>query len=168
MGAARVTGRGVVHVSADGLTVEGTIFGAGPQISPWASLLVLLCGLCISVFVPHAERVLTPATVLVVGGIVWLRYRSEFGQSGTFAVRWPEVEHVVRLASSPDVLAVVLSRPLGGRGSPEQVFFAPAGGVESMVEAIREFAPSTLTMDVDSGLRPSPASQPDEGTELWP
>src|SRR5687767_7660828 len=85
MGAARVTGRGVVHVSADGLTVEGTIFGAGPQISPWASLLVLLCGLCISAFVPHAERVLTPATVLVVGGIIWLRYRSEFGQSGTFA-----------------------------------------------------------------------------------
>jgi hypothetical protein len=168
MGAARVTGRGVVHVSADGLTVEGTIFGAGPQISPWASLLVLLVGLAISAYVPHAERVLTPATVLVVAGIIWLRYRAEFGQSGTFAVRWPEVEHVVRLASSPDVLAVVLSRPLGGRGSPEQIFFAPAGGVEPMVEAIREFAPATVTIDVESGLRPSPSTQPDEGADLWP
>jgi hypothetical protein len=168
MGAARVTGRGVVHVSSDGLTVEGTIFGAGPQISPWASLLVLICGLCISTFVPNAERVLTPATVLVVGGIVWLRYRAEYGQSGTFAVRWPEVEHVVRLASSPDVVAVVLARPLGGRGSPEQVFFAPAGGVEQMVEAIREFGPSTLTVDVESAMRPSPTTHPDEGADLWP
>lgn len=154
MSAARVGGRGVVEISGRGLVVQGRILGADSPIPSWASLVVLGLGLLVSLVVPNAERILTPATILVVGGILWFRYRSEFGQDGSFDVTWADVEHVVRLPSAPHVVAVVLARPLAGPGTPEQFFFAPTEGIDLFVAALRAAAPPHLTWDLESAERP--------------
>jgi hypothetical protein len=150
MGAARVSGRGSIEVTGGVLAVEGRILGAESPIPSWASLVVLGVGVLISALVPHAERILTPATVVAVAAILWVRYRAEFGLSGVFRVPWADVEHVVRMPSAPDVVAIVLARPLAGAGTPEQFFFAPAGGVDPFVHALQRSAPAHLGWDLRS------------------
>lgn len=159
MAAARVAGRGSVDVNGGGITVDGRIVGGESPIPPWASLAVLGAGLLISALVPHAERILPPATVLVVGVILWFRYRAEFGVAGAFHVPWAEVEHVVRLPSAPDVVGIVFARPLAGAGTPEQVFFAPTAGVEPFVASLRAAAPAHLTWDLESAAARLAAQQ---------
>jgi hypothetical protein len=169
MAASRVAGRGSVDVTGGGVTVDGRIVGGESPIPPWASLAVLGAGLLISALVPHAERFLPPATVVVVGVILWFRYRAEFGVVGAFHVPWAEVEHVVRLPSAPDVVGIVFARPLAGAGSPEQVFFAPAAGVEPFVATLRAAAPGHLTWDLESAAtgsaQQSGADEDDDGDD---
>jgi hypothetical protein len=162
MSVARVAGRGAVDVTPGGLVVEGRILGAESAIPWWASLGVLAVGLLVARLVPNAERVLTPATVLVVGGILWFRYRAEFGMAGAFTVPWSDVEHVVRMPSAPGVVAVVLSRPLAGPGTPEQIFFGPTEGPETFLAALRAAAPAHLTWDTESAGRALAAPTPSD------
>lgn len=168
IGAARVSGRGSIQVSEAGLAFEGTIHGGGPPVSPLISLLLLAAGLAIFALVPSAERALAPLTALAAALLLWLRYRADFGRSGTFSLSWSEIEHAVRLASAPDVLAIVLSRPISGRGSPEQVFFSPTLGVEELVAAMREHAPQALTIDTESALAQPATHASEESSDLWP
>ncbi|MEQ1504499.1 MAG: hypothetical protein ABMB14_19835 [Myxococcota bacterium] len=144
----RVAGRGAIGVSADGLVVDGTVFGSAWTVSPWAAFAVVVVGLAISSLVPHAERVLTPATTILALGLIWLRYRADFGRTATFRLGWTDVEHVVRLPADPSVVAFVLARPLSGWGSPEQLFFAPTGGVDGLVDALRSEAPASLSIEI--------------------
>lgn len=162
LGASRMGGRGTVAVSAGGLAFEGTILGASPVVPMWASVAVLCIGVAFSSLVPHAERYLTPATGVIVSAIVWLRYRAEYGRTGVFRVPWSEVEHVVRLASAPDVMAFVFAHPIAGGRTPEQVFFSATEGIETLVRAVRDDAPPALTIDVESALLPQPVGSVDE------
>ena len=162
IGASRMGGRGTLDVSAGGLAFEGTILGASPVVPMWASVAVLCLGVAFSSAVPHAEVYLAPATVLIVGSILWLRYRAEYGRTGVFRVPWSEVEHVVRLPSAPDVVAFVFSRPIAGGRTPEQVFFAATEGLDALVGAVREDAPGALTIDVESALLPQPEGSIEE------
>jgi hypothetical protein len=154
--APRVAGRGRVEVGPAGLSFDGRVVDAPSPIPPWSSVVVLIAALLVYRFVPGAERVLLPGTAVLVAGLLWLRYRAETGQDRVYAVPWADLEHVARLPASPDVLAFVLARPLGGNGGPEQVFFAATEGMDALVGALRECAPPTLSWDLHSADRGEP------------
>ncbi|MEZ4235756.1 MAG: hypothetical protein R3F59_06250 [Myxococcota bacterium] len=148
VGIARLAGPGTVRVGAGGLAFEGPVLGVESRVPVYGSVAVLAAAAVGSVLVPGGEQVLLPLAVLGVAGMMALRMRSEVGVGGRHVVPWARVEHVVRLPSAPDTVAFVLDGPVGGRGTPEQVYFAPTAGVEALVEALRARGPVGLSMDV--------------------
>jgi hypothetical protein len=162
LGTARMAGRGSVEVTSGGLALDGTIVGGSPPLPVWASLVVAVVGTAIAASVPAFQNPVMAVTILAVGGILWLRFRAEGGRHGIFRVPWAEVEHVVRLASNPDVVAFVFAHPIDGARSPDQVFFAATAGVDALVDELRADAPPSLTIDVESALLPSPEEPADQ------
>jgi hypothetical protein len=160
----RVVGKGTVETGPSGLKVEGKVLSAVPTPSRTAWSLLLLAVVLVAAFVPDSERILVPAMVLAVGGAMFLHWRAEYGLAGGFEVPWSDVEHVVRLASARDVVAIVFTRPARGWGSPEAVYFEPSLGVEAVGAALRADAPAALTMDLESGLAEHPF-EPDAADE---
>jgi hypothetical protein len=98
--------------------------------------------------------VLGPLTALALLLYFWGRFRSESGQHASYAVPWSDVEHVVRLPSDPEVLGFVLARPIGAEGTPEQVFFAPTAGVDTLIDALRADGPPSLPIDLPDPTEP--------------
>ena len=152
----RVTGKGSIETTPSGLKVEGKVLSAVPKPSRLVWSLLLLGVVLIAAFVPSSERVLVPAMTLAVGVAAYLHWRAEYGLAGGFEVPWTDVEHVVRLASARDVVAILFTRPVKGWGSPEAVYFEASLGAEAVGAAFRADAPETVTMDLDSGLEESP------------
>jgi hypothetical protein len=161
MGVARVSGPGAVTVAAQGLRVEGRVSVSPPV--PRSVLLVLGAALLLAgALVPGADRVALPLLVLGTLGAVWMAWRAEYGARGNVEVPWSAIEHVVRLPADHEVVAIVLSGPLSGRGSPEQLYFAPSNGVDALVASLEDHAPPTLSIDLHSALRdPGPAVDAD-------
>lgn len=146
--APRVAGKGFLHVSESGLTVEGAIIDA-PSFPTWrVSVGLLLLAVIVSLFVDRPTHILGPLTALALLTWFWARFRAEQGHRGSYAVPWSEVEHVVRLPSDPEVLGFVLAGPLAREGTPEQVFFAPTAGVEALIDALRADGPAALPIDL--------------------
>lgn len=168
IGFARVTGRGELHLSDAGLAIDAELQGTSSRIPAWSSLVVLGVGAAISALVPHAERILTPATVAIVAGFMWMRYRAEYGVASRFVVAWSGVEHVVRMQSAPDVVAFVLAGPIAGRGTPEQVYFAPADGVDALFAEVRAAAPAHLSLDPGDARPAEPAAAPPDDDLFGP
>lgn len=149
--APRLSGRGVLVVSSSGLTVEGDLVDVAPPI-PWWRLGVPVVAVAVA-FAFRSDnpgQILGPVVMAALLLYFWSRFRAEFGQSGAFEVPWSAIEHVVRLPADPEVLGFVLAGPIGRAGTPEQVFFAPVAGVESLAAAILEAAPSSLSVDLES------------------
>ena len=149
---ARVTGPGVIEVTEAGLRIDGRVSSVsrvprGVLVAAGVGLLVL------GAVVPGGERPASAALLALVAWGVWITFRSEYGWRGVHAVAWAQVEHVARLPADPDVVAIVLSAPIAGAGSPEQVYFAPSNGVEWLAEALRALGPPGLSMDLDSALQ---------------
>jgi hypothetical protein len=163
--AARLSGRGMLEVGPAGLAFDGALQGVESRIPSWAWLAVLAVAAAGSVVIPDGEQVLMPGAVLVVGVLMWLRFRSDVGVAGVHSVPWSQVEHVVRLPSSPDTLAFVLTGPVAGHGSPEQVYFAPTAGIEDLVDALRSAGPASLTIDTASAEEADPAPADDESED---
>jgi hypothetical protein len=152
MSAARVAGRGSIELTAKGLRVRGALVDSAPPIAnpAWVVLLLLGVALLVAAFVPHSEWFLTPfVTVVTLGWMGW-RFANSRGRSRTLDVPWTVIEHVVRMPADPEVLGIVLSRPIAGRGTPEQIFFAPAGGVDELVVAFVNEGPDGLEVRVDT------------------
>jgi hypothetical protein len=154
MGVARVAGTGALEVSPQGLTVEGRIAGTPgvPRVALFAAAFVLLM---IGALVPGSDRVVLPVLVLGTLGAVFSAWRSEHGRHGSHAVPWAAVEHVALLPADPEVVVIVLSAPLAGTGSAEQVYFAPSNGIEAFVETFRTHAPPVVSSDFESALQES-------------
>jgi hypothetical protein len=151
MSAARVAGPGSIEVKADGLRVRGPLVDVAPSANPaWLVLFLLAIAVLVAAFVPRSERILTPFVTVVVLGWAWFRFRNSRGRSRTMDIPWSNVEHVVRMPADPDVLGIVLSGPVAGRGTPEQLFFAPAGGVDDLVVALVKEGPDRLEVRVDT------------------
>lgn len=70
------------------------------------------------------------------------------------------MDHVVRMQTPPDVVAFVLTGPIAGRGTPEQVYFAPKDGVEALFDALKAAAPPTVTVDTGTDRREVPETAP--------
>lgn len=157
MGTPRMSGRGAVDAGADGVAFDGRIVDVESAVPRWATAAVLGVALVINALAPKAAPVLLPLALAAVLGIVFLRYRAEAGRVGVFRVPWAQVEHVVRLPTDVDVIAIVLARPLVPRG-PEQVFFRATDGSDALVEALRAEAPRELTFHLD--VTPEPAEDP--------
>ena len=152
--APRVAGRGFLHVTEGGLTVEGAVVDA-PTFQTWRVSLGLLAVAVLAVaFVDNPTHILGPVTVAALLLYFWSRFRSEYGHQGSFAVPWSDVEHVVRLPADPEVVGFVLARPLGAAGTPEQVFFAPTQGVEALIDALRADGPASLPIDLPDPAEP--------------
>jgi len=156
MSVPRVIGKGSIETTPAGLKVEGKVLTAVPQPSRLTWSILLLGVVLVASFVPHSERVLVPAMTLFVGVGMFLHWRAAYGMSGGFEVSWAEVDHVVRLGSARDVVAVLFTRPVNGWGSPEAVYFEPSLGVEAVGAAIRADGPATVSIDLDSALAPEP------------
>ncbi len=152
LGAARVAGPGSLIVEEGQLRVEGRV-SAEPPLSRTALAVAGGVLLLVGAVVPGADRVVLPVLGLGTAVGVWWTWRSEVGVHGVHEVEWSRVEHVARLPGDPDVVAIVLSGPLAGRGTPEQLYFAAANGAEALVAALRESGPRGLSMDVESALR---------------
>ena len=149
--AARVVGPGHLGVGPEGLEIDGRMMTA--PLVPRAALSILaLVGVLASALVPSFNEVAMVATlgIAALGG--WLYWRSEFGVRTTRRVPWTAVEHVVRLQSDPDVVAVVLEEPVGGLGTPESVYFAATLGAPALADALAEHAPGSVSLDLDSGV----------------
>jgi len=152
MSAARVAGPGTLELNRTGLRVRGAIVDAAPPVAnpAWIVLLLLGVALLVAAFVPHSERFLTPfVTVVTLGWMGW-RFANSRGRTRTFDVPWSMVEHVVRMPADPDVLGIVLSGPVAGRGTPEQLFFAPSGGIDDLVVGFVKEGPDGLEVRVDT------------------
>jgi hypothetical protein len=146
--APRMSGRGTVEVSEAGVTFDGRLMSVEPPIPAWSSAVVLLVGLVLGRVFPGSEAVLLPASLVAVVGIVGWRYRAELGTTRAHTLAWTELEHVVRLQSQPDVLAFVLTKPIGGRNGPEQLFFEATEGWGALADAVTTFAPGGTTIRV--------------------
>jgi hypothetical protein len=151
MSAARVSGPGSLEVSTSGLRIRGSIVDAAPGVHP-AYLVVPLLTVAVlaALFVPHSERFLTPfVTVVTAGWLLW-RFRNSRGRRRTIDLPWAQIEHVVRMPADPEVLGIVLTGPVDGAGTPEQLFFAPVGGVEELVVTLVAEGPDALEVRVDT------------------
>lgn len=145
MSGARVTGTGHLAVDAEGLTIEGRMLAA-PIVPRFLLSVVFLVGAVGSALVPGMQQVGMLATLAVVGVAGWLYWRAEFGSRTQARIPWAGVEHVTRLASDDEVVAIVLSQGLSGPGSPEQVYFAATLGVEELARALGSHAPPAVTV----------------------
>ena len=161
MGAARVTGVGTVDALREGLVVEGRMLSA-PPVPRVAFGLGFLAAVLVGAMVPGGDLVAVPALLALGAAVAWVAWRTEIGVHGRHVVPWPSVEHVVRLPSDHDVVAIVLAGPVAGAGTPEQVYFAPSLGVEALAAALREHVPG-LTVDLESALVERPP-EPDEAS----
>lgn len=159
MSVPRVTGKGSIETTPTGLVVEGKVLSAVPQPSRLTWSLILLVVVVVAYVVPSSERVLVPAMAVFVAIAAFLHWRAEYGLAGGFVVPWQDVEHVVRLGSARDVVAILFRRPVRGWGSPEAVYFEASLGPEAVGAAFRADAPPSVTMDLDSGLAESPVQQ---------
>jgi hypothetical protein len=54
------------------------------------------------------------------------------------------------MPADPEVLGIVLTGPVAGTGTPEQLFFAPVGGVEELVVTLVAEGPDALEVRVDT------------------
>lgn len=162
----RVIGKGSIETTASGLKVEGRVLSAVPQPSRLTGSVLLLGVVLIAVFVPDSERLLVPAMVVVVGIGLFLHWRAEYGMSGGFEVPWSDVDHVVRLASARDVVAILFTGPVKGWGSPEAVYFQPSLGVEAVGVAFRSDGPAGVSMDLESALADGPDAPVDDEEAL--
>lgn len=148
--APRVSGRGTLDVSSQGLVVEGQILDVPPFPLWKVTVPLAVAALIVFFVVDRPTHILGPMTMVALLLYFWSRFRAEYGSHGRHAIPWHMVEHVVRMPADPDVIGLVLARPLAGDGTPEQVFFAPTQGVEHLVVVIRANGPTALTIDLES------------------
>lgn len=147
MSAARVTGAGHLGVDSEGLQVDARMLAA-PVVPRFLLSVIFLVGAVASGLIPGFQQIGMVITIGVVAVAGWFYWRAEFGTRVSARVPWSAIEHVTRLASDEEIVAIVLADGLSGPGSPEQVYFAATLGIDEVVAALAEHAPEALSMEL--------------------